>query len=102
MSSYDYDVIRTGNPDHPYNRPPMEEEMFESDNLSECLDYCKLANDYEPLEAAILNQETVIEKAVSELQFCVDAMAHSDNTLVPNRLRRVIHLIIKNQIKRYE
>jgi hypothetical protein len=102
MSSYDYDVLGLGNSEHPANRPPMEEEIFESDNIQECLDYAKLANDFEPIEAAILNQETVVEKAISELQFCVDAMAHSDNTLIPNRLRRVIHLIIKNQMKRYE
>lgn len=65
MSSYDHDVIGAGNSEHPYNRPPMEEELFESDNIQECLNYAKLANDFEPIEAAILNQETVIANPVN-------------------------------------
>ena len=100
MSNYDYDVIGTGNSEHPYNRPPMEEEIFESDNLQECMDYSKLANDYEPLEAAIIKQEAIIEMAVSEIQFLKDMCIH--NSLLKNRLQKLSHLLTSNQIKRYE
>jgi len=100
MSNYDYDVIGTGNPEHPYNRPPMEEEIFESDNLQECMDYSKLANDYEPLEAAIYNNDTIIENAISEIQFCIDCLQKND--LVKNRLLAVKRKLINTQIKRYE
>lgn len=98
--NYDNDVIGTGNPDHPYNIEPMEEEIFESDNLSECLDYAKLANDYEPMEAAIYNNETIIENAISEIQFCIDCL--QKNNLVKNRLLAVKRKLINTQIKRYE
>jgi len=98
--NYDNDVLGLGNSEHPANREPMEEEIFESDNLSECLDYAKLANDYEPLEAAILNQETIIEKAASEIQFLKDMCIH--NSLLKNRLQKLSHLLTSNQIKRYE
>jgi hypothetical protein len=100
MSNYDYDVIGTGNSEHPYNRLPMEDEIFESDNLSECLNYSKLANDYEPLEAAIIKQEAIIEMAVSEIQFLKDMCIH--NSLLKNRLQKLSHLLTSNQIKRYE
>ena len=100
MSNYDYDVIGTGNSEHPYNRPPMEEEIFESDNLQECMDYSKLANDYEPLEAAIIKQEAIVEMAVSEIQFLKDMCIH--NSLLKNRLQKLSHLLTSNQIKRYE
>jgi hypothetical protein len=100
MSNYDYDVIGTGNSEHPYNRPPMEDEIFESDNLQECMDYSKLANDYEPLEAAIIKQEAIVEMAVSEIQFLKDMCIH--NSLLKNRLQKLSHLLTSNQIKRYE
>jgi hypothetical protein len=100
MSNYDDFVIGTGNSEHPYNRPPMEDEIFESDNLSECLNYSKLANDYEPLEAAIIKQEAIIEMAVSEIQFLKDMCIH--NSLLKNRLQKLSHLLTSNQIKRYE
>lgn len=100
MSSYDHYVIGIGNPDHPYNRPEMEEEMFESDNIQECMDYSKLASDYEPLEAAIINQESIIEMASSEIDYLKDMCVH--NSLLKNRLQKLKKLLTSNQIKRYE
>ena len=78
----------------------IEQEMFESDNLNECLNYSKLANDYEPLEAAIYNNDTIIENAISEIQFCIDCLQKND--LVKNRLLAVKRKLINTQIKRYE
>jgi hypothetical protein len=98
--NYDDFVIGTSNPEHPYNREQIEEEIFESDNLSECLNYSKLANDYEPLEAAIYNNDTIIENAISEIQFCIDCL--QNNNLVKNRLLAVKRKLINTQIKRYE
>jgi len=83
---------------HPANRE--EQEMFESDNLQECLDYAKLAYDYEPLEAAIYNNDTIIENTISEIQFCIDCL--QNNRLVKNRLLAVKRKLINTQIKRYE
>ena len=98
MSNYDHDILGVGNPEHPYNRE--EQEIFESDNLQECLDYAKLAHDYEPLEDAIYNNDTIIENAISELQFCIDCL--QNNSLVKNRLLAVKRKLINTQIKRYE
>jgi hypothetical protein len=100
MNNYDRCVIGTGNPDHPYNRPEIEEEMFESDNLQECMDYSKLANDYEPLEAAIIKQGSIIEMASSEIDFLKDMCIH--NSLLKNRLQKLKKLLTSNQIKRYD
>jgi len=98
MSNYDHDVLGIGNPEHPANRE--EQEMFESDNLSECLDYAKLAYDFEPMEAAIYNNDTIIENAISEIQFCIDCL--QNNSLVKNRLLAVKRKLINTQIRRYE
>jgi putative salt-induced outer membrane protein YdiY len=100
MSNYDHDVLGTGNPEHPYNKELIEEEIFESDNIQECMDYSKLAYDYEPLENAVYKQETIIEKAISEIDFCIDIL--HNNSLAKNRLLKVKHLLMSNQIKRYE
>jgi hypothetical protein len=100
MSNYDDFVIGTGNSEHPYNRPPMEDEIFESDNLQDCLDYAKLANDFEPMENAVYKQETIIEKSISEIEFCIDIL--QKNSLAKNRLLKVKHLLMSNQMKRYE
>lgn len=100
MKNYDHDVIGTGNPEHPCNRPEIEEEMFESDNLQECMDYSKLANDYEPLEAAIIKQESIIEMASSEIDFLKGMCVH--NSLLKNRLQKLKKLLTSNQIKRYD
>ena len=78
----------------------VEEETFKSDNLSECLDYSKTFNDYEPMEAAIYNNDTIIENAISEIQFCIDCL--QNNSLVKNRLLAVKRKLINTQIKRYE
>ncbi len=83
---------------HPANR--IEEETFESDNLQECLDYAKTFNDYEPMEAAIYNNDTIIKNAISEIQFCIDCL--QNNSLVKNRLLAVKRKLINTQIKRYE
>ena len=95
MSNYDHDVLGVGNPNHPYNE--KEQEIFESDNIQECFDYAKLAYDYEPLEVAIYNQETIIENAVSELHFCIDCL--QKNTLVKNRLLAIKRNLMSNQVK---
>lgn len=85
MNPDDY-IMGTFDPTNPIN---MDEqiEVFESDNISECLDYQKYCGDYEPLENAIAHQETVIEKAISEIKFCIDSTIN--NSLVRNRLQEV-------------
>lgn len=74
-----------------------QETIFESNNISDCLDYAKDCKDFEPLECAILNQVTIIEKAVSELQFCIDCS--TQNSLVKNRLQILKNLLTSNQKK---
>jgi len=97
MNPDDY-ITGTHDPLNPANW--KEEEIFESDNLQECLDYAKLAYDFEPMEAAIYNNETIIENAISETQFCIDTL--QNNNLVKNRLLAVKRKLINTQIKRYE
>ena len=93
MSNYDDDVLGVGNPEHPANR--HEQKPFESDNLQECLDYAKLANEFESLENAIYNNEVVIMSAIQDLNFCIDCMSATDNVFVLNKLKRIKSNLIK-------
>jgi hypothetical protein len=61
-------------------------EVFESDDLSQCLDYAKETQDFEPLENSIFMQETKVKKAMEKIVFSLDAMAHSENTFIINQL----------------
>jgi hypothetical protein len=61
-------------------------EVFESDDLSQCLDYAKETQDFEPLENAIFLHETKVKKAMEKIVFSLDAMAHSENTFIINQL----------------
>ena len=88
------DTYNDHNPDNPINQEQYS-ESFESDVLSECLDYAKEFNDYELIEKAIVNQETIIEKAVSEIEFLMDSLNH--NTMVKNRLYKLRTLLKSNQ-----
>lgn len=71
-------------------------EVFESDNISECLDHYKDFNDYEPLENAIMKQETLIENLIAELTFLINS-----NPKLKNRLQRIKSKLISTQTKRY-
>ena len=73
------------------------EEPFESDNLIECLDYLVQFKDEEPLFYAITNQNTIIENALSELQFLIDVMASTNNVFVKNRLLELRNKLKSNQ-----
>jgi hypothetical protein len=77
-------------------------EPFESNNIQESYFYGLESKDFEPLENAITYQETVIETVLSELDFLIDAHAHSDNVLLQNKLRQVKSKLKSTQIKRYE
>jgi hypothetical protein len=57
-----------------------------SDDLSQCLDYAKETQDFEPLENAIFLHETKVKKAMEKIVFSLDAMAHSENTFIINQL----------------
>lgn len=83
---------------NPSNQEPAFED-FESDNIQECLDYAKEFEDFEPLENAIENQVQVIEKAIEELQLCVDSIKHTDRVWLQNRLIRIKIELLKNQKK---
>lgn len=78
-------------PEQEYNEP------FESNNLIDCALYARVNNDLDPLDCAIEEQGTIIEKAVSELEFCIDCL--QNNTLVKNRLVIVKKLLMSNQIQ---
>ena len=88
------DTYNDHNPDNPINQEQYS-ESFESDVLSECLDYAKEFNDYELIEKAIVNQETIIEKAVSEIEFLIDSLNH--NTMFKNRMYKLRTLLKSNQ-----
>jgi len=47
------------NPLHPANREELQETIFESNDLQECLDYFKESGYSEPLENAIAQNELV-------------------------------------------
>lgn len=93
--NYDETVLGVGNSEHPANQEQTEPETFESNNLLECLNYAKDFKDFELIENAITLQNTIIEKAISELDFLIDSL-HS-NTMVKNRLVKLITELKFNQ-----
>ena len=95
MQNYDEIVLGVENSQHPANQREDEQEDFDSVNLQECLDYAKDTKDFEWIENAIINQNTAIEKAVSELDYLVNICG--DNTLLRNRLKALRRELIFNQ-----
>lgn len=58
-----------------YKNDPTEEcdfDEFQSKDLSECLDYFKETKQIEPLENAITENETMLEKATADIQYLID------------------------------
>ena len=89
------DTYNDYNPDNPINQEQYS-ESFESDVLSECLDYAKEFNDYELIENAIVNQETIIEKAVSEINTLIFEAQIVRNLPLVNRLQKIKALLTSN------
>jgi len=75
-------------------------DLFESDNILECLDYAKDSDDFEPIENAIIKQETIIENAINELQFLMDSC--NENVWMRNKLIAIKSKLKSTQIKNYE
>lgn len=73
------------NPSNPSNQVEIIEE-FESEDLSECMDFAKDNDDFEPLENAIFTHEIKVKKAIEKIVFALDAMAHSENVFIINQL----------------
>lgn len=97
MNNYDKDYLGTNNSQHPANQE-QESETFESNNLEECLNYAKDFKDFELIENAITLQNTIIEKAISELDFLIDVYRHTDQTLLKNKLVKIRTELKFNQI----
>jgi len=75
----------TFDPTNPANQETIADEFY-SEDLSECLNYAKENEDFEPLENAIFLHETKVKKALEKIMFSLDAMAHSENTFIINQL----------------
>lgn len=75
----------TFDPNNPANQETIVDEFY-SEDLSECLNYAKDNEDFEPLENAIFLHETKVKKALEKVMFSLDAMAHSENTFIINQL----------------
>lgn len=84
MNPDDY-IEGTFNPLNPSN---WDEKLstFESEDLSECLEFAKENHDFEPLENAIFLQEIKVKKALEKLSFCIDLMKNSENAFMLNQL----------------
>ena len=82
---------------HPVNQEQIEPETFESNNLWECLNYAKDTKDFELIENAITLQNTIIEKAVSELDFLIDLNHQTENTYMKNKLVKLRTELKSNQ-----
>ena len=95
MQDYDEIVLGVGNNQHPANQKEEEQEEFDSVNLQECLDYAKDTKDFEWIETAIIKQNTVIEKAVLELDYLVNICG--DNSMLRNRLKALKRELMFNQ-----
>lgn len=99
MPDYDDIILGVGNYQHPANQEETDLEIFESDNIQECLDYAKDYDDFEPIENAIMKQETIIEKAILEIDFLISVGQSSHNVLIPNRLKQLRSSLLSNQKK---
>lgn len=99
MDNYDDMWLGVGNSTHPYNQETEEEPDFESCNLSECLQYLKDKDDYEPIEFSVQNQEEIIEKSLGIIDFCQDIIAHNDNFVLQQKLQELKKLLKSNQKK---
>lgn len=71
---------------NPVNVIDEEEVLFESNNLSECLDYAKETKDFEPIENAIMHHQLKLEKATSEIQFLIDLSRQNKNDFMAKKL----------------
>ena len=89
------DTYNEHNPNNPINQEQYS-ESFESDVLSECLDYAKEFNDYELIEKAIVNQETIIEKAVCGINTLIFEAQIVRNLPLINKLQKIKVLLISN------
>ena len=81
----DHYIEGTFDPNNPSNQEPVTEEFY-SEDLSECLQFAKDNQDFEPLENAIFLHETKVKNAMEKVMFSLDAMAHSENAFIINQL----------------
>ena len=94
---YDNDILGVGNSQHPANQEQYEETVFESDVLMDCLDYYKDTKDSELIENAIINQNTIIEKVISQIDFLIDMYHHTSHSLLKNKLVKIKTELKSNQ-----
>lgn len=67
--NYDHYVLGVGNSNHPANQE--ETELFQSEDLNECLSYAKCIGDFDALEFAIELQTErlrIAKKLIDELK----------------------------------
>ena len=93
--SYDNMILGVGNINHPANQREDQLEEFESNNLSKCLDYAKETKDFEYIENAIIDQNVIIENAISEIDFLIEV--YSNNTFTKNKLLKIKRNLNSNQ-----
>lgn len=83
--NYDHDVLGVGNSSHPANQE--ETDVFQSEDLDECLQHAKEEFEFEPLEFAInLQYERlkIAKKLIDELQ-----VATTGNSYIKNKIQRI-------------
>ena len=85
--NYDNMILGVENINHPANQIDDKLEEFESNNLAKCLDYAKETNDFEYIENAIIDQNVIIENAISEIELLIEV--YSNNTFTKNKLLKI-------------
>ena len=93
--NYDNMILGVGNINHPANQREDQLEEFESNNLAKCLDYAKETKDFECIENAIIDQNVIIENAISEIDFLIEV--YSNNTFTKNKLLKIKRNLNSNQ-----
>ncbi len=83
--NYDHDVLGVGNSCHPANQE--ETEVFQSEDLNECLQYARENNDFEPLEFAIELQTERLRIAKKLIEICQECTG--DNVYIKNQLQKI-------------
>ena len=86
MPNYDHDSLGVGNSQHPANQPEIDSEEEKDLTIREAME----TGHEDLIYDAIGRQEQLLANIESELKYCIDVLAETPNTLVKNRLIKLL------------
>lgn len=86
--NYDHDVLGVGNSSHPANQE--ETDVFQSEDLFECMEHAKENNDFEPLEFAIELQYERLKTAKKLIDELISGAVSESTTIKLQRIKNYL------------